>query len=104
MSTDDFETVSEPTFHPAAVQMRVWCASCTDIFVPDGLVHHMSLSREERSALEKALTSYLSDLRMEISCTDNPQMRRELRSEERLLNAIRCRLDETATSPNSDSL
>jgi hypothetical protein len=99
MTTDYPDAVWEPTLHPGSVRMRVWYASSTDVFVPDGLVQRLSLSIDESCALEHALTSYLSDLRMEISGTDNAQMRRELRSEERLLNAIRVRLSEPAVSP-----
>lgn len=52
----------------------------------------LELSGEEREVLAHILEVYVSDLRMEISATDNPRMRRELRHEEDLLKALLPRL------------
>lgn len=81
-----------------AIFVRVWYASQTDVYVPDDLAYRLPLSMEERLALDHTLASYLGDLRMEISGTDNAQMRRDLRTEERLLTSIRTRLDLGAVS------
>ncbi len=52
----------------------------------------LELSAEERALLAHILEVYVSDLRMEISATDNPGMRRELRHEEDVLKALLPRL------------
>jgi hypothetical protein len=52
----------------------------------------VSFSAEESSALRNALSSYCSDLRMEIADTDNPAMRRDLHSEEDSIRALLTRL------------
>ena len=41
----------------------------------------IELTQEESEAVQKALRSYLSELRMEITDTDNPEYKRELRDE-----------------------
>ena len=51
------------------------------------------LSDEECVALRKVLTSYLSDLRMEVVETDNPGYRRDLRHEEEVIRAVLGRID-----------
>ena len=43
------------------------------------------LSEEESDAVQNALRSYLSDLRMEITDTDNPEYKRTLRDERTML-------------------
>jgi len=58
-------------------------------------------SEEESSALQKALSSYLSDLRMEITDTDNPSYRRELRHERELLEGAVTKLDEARASSDA---
>ena len=52
----------------------------------------VELSGEERELLAHILEVYVSDLRMEISATDNPGMRRDLRHEEDVLKALLPRL------------
>jgi hypothetical protein len=52
------------------------------------------LSPEESAALGAALRSYVSDLRMEIVDTDNPQFRRVLRGERTVLESVIARLDD----------
>lgn len=51
------------------------------------------LTAEESGAVQKALTSYGADLRMEIADTDNPVYRRELRAEREVLEAVIAKLD-----------
>jgi hypothetical protein len=58
----------------------------------------VELSVEESGALRKAMQSYLSDLRMEISDTDNPAYRRDLRDERATLEGILTKLDDAATT------
>lgn len=53
----------------------------------------ITLSAEESGALQKALRSYGTDLRMEIADTDNPGYRRELRDERALLESVIAKLD-----------
>lgn len=53
----------------------------------------ITLTAEESSALQQALRSYGSDLRMEIADTDNPGYRRELRTERSLLESVVTKLD-----------
>jgi hypothetical protein len=52
----------------------------------------LMLDDDEAHALERALRSYLSDLRSEIGATDGADMRDELKREEALLGAILQRL------------
>jgi hypothetical protein len=54
------------------------------------------LSSEESAALGKALTSYLSDLRMEIANTDNAEFRRGLQAERAALESVLTKLDRAA--------
>lgn len=53
----------------------------------------ITLSAEESDALQKALRSYATDLRMEIADTDNPGYRRDLRDERALLESVITKLD-----------
>jgi hypothetical protein len=52
----------------------------------------VSFTEEESSALRDALSSYCSDLRMEIADTDNPGYRRQLRHERELLESVLSKL------------
>lgn len=56
----------------------------------------IELTAEESAALQKALRSYSSDLRMEIVGTDNAGYRNELRSERTTLESVIDKLDEAA--------
>jgi hypothetical protein len=49
---------------------------------------NLQLSEEEAEAMRSALTSYLSDLRMEIADTDRKRMRDELKRRENLLESV----------------
>jgi hypothetical protein len=53
---------------------------------------NVELSETEVELVAKILTNYLSDLRMEIADTDNPDFRRGLRAEEESLRSILARL------------
>lgn len=67
-------------------------AATDDAAVPAVTPVMLELSGEEREVLTHILDVYVSDLRMEISATDNPSMRRALRHEEDLLKALVVRL------------
>jgi hypothetical protein len=58
----------------------------------------VTLSTEQSAALQKALHSYLSDLRSEIADTDNPGYKRELRHEREVLEAVVSTLDQASSS------
>lgn len=79
---------------PPRVDLRIWYATSTEITAPLDAGHQLALSYEESSLLNRVLGTYLGDLRMEISGTDNPRMRRVLREEENLLRSLRSRLDD----------
>ena len=53
----------------------------------------VSFTAEESSALRNALSSYCSDLRMEIADTDNPSFRRQLKQERELLESVLAKLE-----------
>jgi hypothetical protein len=78
----------------STVELRIWYASCTEVVAPVDASRRLALSHQESSLLNRVLGTYLGDLRMEISGTDNPQMRRDLREEESLLRSVRSRLDD----------
>lgn len=48
----------------------------------------LTLDRDDAALLERILSGYLSDLRMEIAGTDNPTWRRELKAEEGRVRAL----------------
>ena len=52
------------------------------------------LSPEESDALRSSLRTYISDLRMEIADTDNPEFRRVLRGERSVLESVLSRLED----------
>lgn len=56
----------------------------------------IELTAEESSALQKALRTYSSELRMEIVATDNATYRSELREERAVLESVVSKLDEAA--------
>jgi hypothetical protein len=58
----------------------------------------VQLSPTETTALRQALQSYLSDLRMEITDTDNPAYRRDLRDERAALESVAEKLADAAKS------
>jgi hypothetical protein len=59
----------------------------------------VELTAEESAAVNAALRSYVSDLRMEITDTDNPEYRRTLRAERAALESALAKLDKTAAQP-----
>lgn len=60
----------------------------------------VALTEEESTVLQKALQSYLSDLRMEISDTDNRAFREGLRAERATLEGVFAKLDTATASTN----
>ncbi len=46
------------------------------------------LDPEDAALLERILSGYVSDLRMEIAATDSPQWRREMKREEQRILAL----------------
>ena len=58
----------------------------------------IELTAEESTALQNALRSYNSDLRMEIVGTDNAGFRRDLRAERTTLESVVSKLDAAAAS------
>jgi hypothetical protein len=66
-------------------------------------VVQINLTQEEAAALSGALSSYLSDLRMEIADTDSMQFREDLKRQEALLSRLLQRLEAHLTSPGASS-
>jgi hypothetical protein len=56
----------------------------------------IELTADESAALQKALRSYGSDLRMEIAATDNAEYRTDLRAERATLESVIDKLDAAA--------
>ena len=56
----------------------------------------LELDEEMRGLLTRILTTYVADLRMEISATDSPSFKRGLRREEELLHEVLDRLSTAA--------
>ena len=63
----------------------------------------ITLTQEEAAALRGVLSSYLSDLRMEIADTDSMQFREGLKREEALLKKLLQQLDAELASPGASS-
>ena len=61
----------------------------------------ITLSQDEATILREALSSYLSNLRMEIANTDSWQFRQNLRREEVLLKKLLEQLDAELASPEA---
>ena len=53
----------------------------------------LDLSDEEAAALRELLDSHLSDMYAEISHTDNPGFRSQLRTHRELIREVRAKLD-----------
>jgi len=53
----------------------------------------VDLSTEQVETLKETLTSYLSNLRLEVSATDNHDFRQNLKEKEELLKAILAKLE-----------
>lgn len=54
--------------------------------------HEITLTEDESASIQKALLSYLRDLRGEIADTDNPSYKRELREERASLESAIAKL------------
>ena len=59
----------------------------------------ISLTQEEAAVLRKALSTYISDLRMEIVDTDSWNFRQNLKHEEVLLKKVVEQLDAELAAP-----
>jgi hypothetical protein len=66
-------------------------------------VAQITMTQAEVAALREVLTSYLSDLRMEIADTDSMQFREDLKRQEELLKNLLQRLDTAVASPDTSS-
>lgn len=66
------------------------------------VVVDVTLTEEESRSLQQALRSYLSDLRMEISDTDNRKFRDGLREERRALESVVEKLDSASAGSSKD--
>jgi hypothetical protein len=60
-------------------------------------IMELHLDPEEVTTLAAVLDRYLSDLRMEIIDTDNPDFKRQLKAERHVLEAVLARLTSAAT-------
>jgi hypothetical protein len=63
----------------------------------------ITLTQEEAAALRRALSSYVSDLSMEIAHTDSWQFRQTLKHEEVLLKKLLEQLDAELASSGASS-
>ena len=63
----------------------------------------ITMTRAEAAALRDILSSYLSDLRMEIADTDSMQFREGLKGQEALLRKLLEQLDAAVASPDASS-
>ena len=61
----------------------------------------ITLTREEAATLREVLSSYVSDLRMEIADTDSMQFREDLKHREVLLNKLLHQLDAQLAAPGA---
>jgi hypothetical protein len=66
-------------------------------------VAQITMTQAEVAALREVLTSYLSDLRMEIADTDSMQFREDLKRQEELLKKLLQQLDTAVASPDASS-
>lgn len=53
----------------------------------------LNLNQEQHKTLQETLTSYLSDLRLEIADTDNDDFREQLKHKEVVLNDVLAMLE-----------
>jgi hypothetical protein len=66
-------------------------------------VAQITMTRAEAAALRDILSSYLSDLRMEIADTDSMQFREGLKGQEALVRKLLEQLDAAVASPDASS-
>jgi hypothetical protein len=64
-------------------------------------VAQITLTQEEAATLREVLSSYVSDLRMEIADTDSMQFREDLKHREALLNKLLQQLDAQLAAPGA---
>jgi hypothetical protein len=62
----------------------------------------IQLTTEESAAVQAALRSYVSNLRMEIVDTDNPEYKRTLREERGTLESALAKIDAGATGATTE--
>jgi hypothetical protein len=67
------------------------------------IMPQITFTQEEAAALRDILSSYLSDLRMEVADTDSLQFRENLKREEVLLKTLLQQLDAELASPGASS-
>jgi hypothetical protein len=67
------------------------------------IMAQITLTQEEVAALRDILSSYLSDLRMEVADTDSMQFREGLKRTEVLLKKLLQQLDAELTAPGASS-
>ena len=63
----------------------------------------ITLTQEEAATLREVLSSYVSDLRMEVADTDSSQFRENLKREEALLKKLLQQLDAELAAPGTSS-
>ena len=63
----------------------------------------ISLTQEEAAALREVLSSYLSDLRMEIADTDSMRFREGLKRQEEFLKRLLQQLDAELSAPEASA-
>jgi hypothetical protein len=66
-------------------------------------VAQITMTQAEAAALREILSSYLSDLRMEIADTDSMPFREGLKRQEALLQKLLAQLDAAVASPDASS-
>jgi hypothetical protein len=64
-------------------------------------VVQITLTPEEAATLRDVLSSYLSDLRMEVADTDSSQFRENLKREEAMLKRLLQQLDTELAAPGA---
>jgi hypothetical protein len=64
----------------------------------------VALTEEESAALQQALRSYLSELRSEISQTDNARFRATLKHEREVLESVVTKLDAVYPEPTGNDV
>ena len=63
----------------------------------------ITLTQEEAATLRNVLSSYLSDLRMEVANTDSQPFREHLKREEAMLKKLLQQLDAELAAPGTPS-
>jgi hypothetical protein len=66
-------------------------------------VAQITLTQEEAATLREVLSSYVSDLRMEVADTDSSQFREHLKRKETMLKKLLQQLDTELAAPEAPS-